>query len=370
MRQVDYAAWLWHRSLALLLAGIVICSLQLSHPAHCEEPSTIKSDERVVFFPTVGQLGSDRKHWEAVVHGWIFEPERDDLLRAAAIEETRETLGLDPDEPATKTFTERIRLFLVDNERGKRVGIRLAGETYVMGESAADGHFTGTVRVKIEAVAEPLRKHGALRFEAILPVGDGRRFEGAIYCLADEGTSVISDIDDTIKVSNVQDKAELLQNTFFRDFIAVNGMAAAYDKWATAGADFHYVSAAPWQLYEPLESFLVDNKFPLGTVQLKRIRLKDETFFKLFEDPVKYKLAIIKPLVAQFPNRKFVLVGDSGEKDPEAYGAIARRFPKQIERIWIRNVTGEKPDAVRYKRAFDGVRAEKWQVFDESRELQ
>ena len=47
-------------------------------------------------------------------------------------------------------------------------------------------------------------------------------------------------------------------------------------------------------------------------------------------------------LLEQFPNRRFILVGDSGQSDSEAYGALARRFPKQVKRILIRSVPGSR----------------------------
>jgi phosphatidate phosphatase APP1 len=58
-----------------------------------------------------------------------------------------------------------------------------------------------------------------------------------------------------------------------------------------------------------------------------------------------------------------VLVGDSGEKDPEVYGQIAREHPAQILRIYIRDVTGDRADDARYRGAFRGIPAEKWQLF-------
>ena len=51
-----------------------------------------------------------------------------------------------------------------------------------------------------------------------------------------------------------------------------------------------------------------------------------------------YKTGVIERILADFPRRRFLLVGDSGEQDPEIYGAIARKHPEQVERIFIRNV--------------------------------
>jgi phosphatidate phosphatase APP1 len=65
-----------------------------------------------------------------------------------------------------------------------------------------------------------------------------------------------------------------------------------------------------------------------------------------------------------------VLVGDSGEKDPEIYGALARKFPSQIHRIYIRDVTAEDANAPRYRQAFDGVRREVWSIFRMPKEIE
>ena len=102
---------------------------------------------------------------------------------------------------------------------------------------------------------------------------------------------------------------------------------------------------------------------------MKQFRVKDGTFTALFDSPEKYKLAVIEPLLRQFPRRKFILVGDSGERDPEAYGTLARSHPAQIEHIFIRDVTGEKADAARYRAAFRDVSAERWKIFLEPKEI-
>ncbi len=43
--------------------------------------------------------------------------------------------------------------------------------------------------------------------------------------------------------------------------------------------------------------------------------------------------------MGRFPKRRFILIGDSGEKDPEVYREIQRRFPAQVQEIMIRDVT-------------------------------
>jgi phosphatidate phosphatase APP1 len=78
----------------------------------------------------------------------------------------------------------------------------------------------------------------------------------------------------------------------------------------------------------------------------------------------------IEPLLKDFPDRRFVLIGDSGEKDPEIYGAMARKHPEQIARILIRDVTGQSAGATRYTRAFVDVPKDHWRIFKEPSEIQ
>lgn len=324
--------------------------------------SAVKSDERIVFFPTEARLGTNGQSWLVPVHGWIFEPEDDDLLRGASLKAFQKTLGLDPSLQTTSLFKTRASLFLADNERKKRIVIRIGEDTHRLEPSDVDGHFGGIVRVPVRK-ATTLTANDKLTFAAVLQQDDSRTFSGVAHLLQPEGISVISDIDDTIKVTQVTDKKKLLENTFFRPFRAVDGMAELYDRWANAGAAFHFVSSAPWQLYEPLSNFAQRAGFPDATYHLKSIRLKDASFLSLFADPEKTKPQVIQPLLRAYPKRKFILVGDSGEKDPEVYAAIATAFPDQIVSIFIRDVTEESEDSNRYRVAFEGIPITKWKIF-------
>jgi phosphatidate phosphatase APP1 len=100
---------------------------------------------------------------------------------------------------------------------------------------------------------------------AVLPVKDNRIFTGNLSFFDDAGIIVISDIDDTIKITQVHDRKATLRNTFLEPFRPVPGMADLYNSWAQkTGAQFCYVSASPWQLYSPLADFIRSNGFPAG----------------------------------------------------------------------------------------------------------
>jgi uncharacterized protein DUF2183 len=330
--------------------------------------SPIKRDEVVTFIPTYGHLEKDGS---AVlpIHGWIYEPEVDGFLRRQTLELFRKSMGLSPEEAATGIFKERAAFFLVDNERRKKVPVQVGEQVVVMEESGANGHFKGEVRLAADQVKKLQAAGGWVPYRAVVPDGDARQFAGRVQVLAETGFSVITDIDDTIKISEVRKKTALLANTFIREFQAVPGMPAAFQKWQAKGATFHYVSASPWQLYVPLVQFQEKNGFPAGTWHLKDFRWKDSSFWNLLASPEKTKNTAIEPLLQAFPRRKFICVGDSGEKDPEIYAELARKHPDQIVRILIRSVTDEDATAERYRKAFAGLPRECWQVFKEPKEI-
>ena len=75
-----------------------------------------------------------------------------------------------------------------------------------------------------------------------------------------------------------------------------------------------------------------------------------------------HKLSAIARLMEDFPQRRFLLVGDSGELDPEIYGEVARKQGSRIEGIVIRDVTAEGRDAARHTAAFAGVDPAIWHI--------
>jgi hypothetical protein len=327
----------------------------------------IARDEQVVFFPTWGRQTD--AGWNLRIHGWIFEPEESSLRRGLLIGTLRRGLRLEAGESEALLFSGRARAFLVDNERNQQVAIRLADIELPLAPSGANGHFTDEVLLSLaeaDRLAPPNETGGRrIEYRAVTAAGDDRAFTGQVHLLSEQGLSVISDIDDTIKISDVQDRRRMLRRTFLEPFQAAPGMSDLYAAWAKQGASFHYVTASPWQLYLPLAEFTAEEGFPPGTFHMKMFRARDRSLFNLFADPDATKRLAILPLIAAFPQRRFVLVGDSGQRDPEIYGQLFREYPAQITRIFIRDVTGQKPDDPRYQAAFRDVPADRWIVFSD-----
>ena len=325
--------------------------------------SPIKRDEEIVFFPTAARLGADGRHWNLPIRAWVFEPEHDSLWRRAALRGFAAALDLDEDAVDNRIFRERARWFLVDNERGKSFKLTIWKDR-ALGPSRPNGHLRDTVVLQRRGAGEESGSFW-LRYAAILPPGDTRAFRGEALFPSTDGLSVISDIDDTIKISNVIDKNALMANTFLKPFAATPGTASAYRRLAAAGAVFHYVSSSPWQLYTLLRAFMDASGFPAGSFHLKDFRVKDRSFFNMFKSSLETKPPVIERLLAAYPKRVFILIGDSGEHDPEIYGEIARRHPDRIRHIYIRTVTPETAQDARYRAAFAGLPDSRWTLFED-----
>ncbi len=316
----------------------------------------------MIFFPTYASFDPGTDRWTVDLHAWAYRVVEDSRSRRAVARLFRRALGLDRAHANEPLFRHRAALFLTDTVMHRRVAVRLAGTTYDLGQTAKSGHLTTTLELPGNLVAHEAAD-GLLRFEPNEPQAPP---SVPVRLIAPRGVSVISDVDDTMKASYVWKKRKLIRTTFTRVWKSTRGLAEVYQQWAAAGAQFHYVSTMPWQLYPSLAQFTQRVGYPPGTFHLKRLRWRDRSFFDLFAKADKYKPTLIEPILERFPQRRFVLVGDSGEHDPEIYGALARRRGEQIAAILIRNVTEQGEDHARWAVAFAGLPRERWQVFDKA----
>jgi phosphatidate phosphatase APP1 len=163
---------------------------------------------------------------------------------------------------------------------------------------------------------------------------------------------LISDVDDTIQITEVNDRSRLLANTFLKNALqraVVPGVAGFYAELAarneiSTAAPIIYLSASPRQLHTGISQFITHNQLPRGVLITKRIT-NDATSEPLF-DQYAYKTARLVQILELLPQVTFTLIGDDGERDPEVFAAIQRQFPERIATIWIRRVN---PDLARIR---------------------
>ncbi len=327
--------------------------------------------EHAVLFPTVARLDSANACWIVQVRGVLFEPGKVGIRKRFLLKMLLRAMRCGPEALESEIFRSRIDHFLADGVRGRKIAVRLGDRQFTLkGRSRRAGQFSGLIRVPCEEFSAEWGGGAApTHIELQLPAEDGRSIAAPLYCLPATGESILSDIDDTIKLSQVESRAELLANTFLREFAPVEGMAEVFRAWAEQGAAFHYVSSSPWQLLEPLSALCSREGFPAGSIHLSHFRLRDHMLRKLLLVRPAYKYAAIKAILRLFPERRFVLVGDSGEYDPEIYGAVARKFPGRVSRILIRRLPGREIAGQRLRRAGRRLAPETWVLFDEAHEL-
>jgi phosphatidate phosphatase APP1 len=161
---------------------------------------------------------------------------------------------------------------------------------------------------------------------------------------------VVSDMDDTVLQSEVTSflraaRMVLLENALTRlPFPGVAAFYRALERGAT-GADANpifYVSSSPWNLYDVIDGFLEAQRIPAGP-----LLLRDWDFGRLSERHGRHKGTVIREIFDTYPELPFLLVGDSGQEDPEIYTALVRERPGRIKAVYIRNVS---PQAERTER--------------------
>jgi len=106
------------------------------------------------------------------------------------------------------------------------------------------------------------------------------------------------------------------------------------------GNPLFYVSSSPWNFYELLVEFFELQKIPLGPVLLRDWGITPDELVPTTH--ATHKLGAIRRIFATYPELPFILVGDSGQEDPEIYAQVIREFPNRVLAAYIRDVGGDE----------------------------
>lgn len=344
-------------------------------------------DELWLFTNTAFRSPQDPNQWIAEFVACYFRYNTGDKP-SRTIAEFIERLGIVKGDAAEKLVAERVELFLnliqpnrtvelvVDNGKGGNILLGPGGPNGISSNVLPflDSSYRGGQLVPSAAKLPRGYGHfgrGLNGFESMTTV-----FEEP------EGWGVISDIDDTIKITHVLNKLEILKHTFALPAMPVPGMPEFYHNFLQPTLNnpvWFYLSASPYNLYPVLSRFLDDFGFPKGTTILRDMSWQEIEAFIITSLTVgteKYKLDRISKIHEWFPRRKMVLIGDSTQKDPEVYGETARRWSGWVGAIYIRIVKGvdevkerELNSIQRFEKAFRGVDRELWMTFEDAQEI-
>jgi len=173
--------------------------------------------------------------------------------------------------------------------------------------------------------------------------GNKDRAKTKALIITKPAVGIISDFDDTLVVSNVLNKLKLAINTAFKNYKqrkAVEGMATWFKEILAKNpknsqSALFIISGSPQQLFKPIEDFLNYHNFPKHTLILKKAHGDNKD---PLTNQLAYKVQKIEKLIKLYPNIKWYLFGDSGEKDREVYAHIKAKYPKNVIKYFIRDV--------------------------------
>jgi phosphatidate phosphatase APP1 len=152
---------------------------------------------------------------------------------------------------------------------------------------------------------------------------------------------VISDIDDTVMVTALPRPLLAAWNTFVLDEharMAVPGMAVLYERLITAnaGAPVFYLSTGAWNVAPTLTRFLSRHLYPAGPLLLTDWGPTPDRWFRSGQE---HKRATLRRLAREFPEVKWLLIGDDGQHDQEIYSEFAHAHPENVAAVAIRRLS-------------------------------
>ena len=247
------------------------------------------------------------------------------------------------DASAWQNFLATARRFETDEVPGARILLR-AGNVSRQVVTDDEGYFDTTIEGATLAPlgegwfsveAELVHPSGAESPHALLPV---------LVPPATATFGIISDIDDTVVHTEATSVVAMARTVFFgnaRTRLPFKGVAAFYRalRGGPSGSESNplfYVSSSPWNLYDLLVEYFELQQIPLGPIALRDWGIRNEEIIPASH--ATHKRAAIDNILAMYPTLPFVLIGDSGQEDPEIYAQVIRDFPGRIRAAYIRSV--------------------------------
>jgi len=250
-------------------------------------------------------------------------------------------------EPAWRNAYYMARRFASDEVPGARVRACFRG---LESEAVADAEGFFDVRFRLP---EPLRDASEwhpVELELLSPPSPGKnpvRSTGQVLVPVGARFAVVSDIDDTVVRSSATNALKMAWILFLnsaRTRLPFEGVARFYEalRRGPEGGDrnpIFYVSSSPWNIYDVLEDFMNVHQVPVGPIFLK------DWSPSVLGKHDEHKLGLIRTLLSTYPELPFVLIGDSGQRDPEIYRQVVREHPGRIKAVYVRDVASDERDA-------------------------
>lgn len=267
-----------------------------------------------------------------------FGREHELFIRGRVLREQRITRATEP-EPLWRNLLNTYLRFESDEVAGAKVRASYR-DAVVETVSNEEGHAQVRLEPREMAVhtlwhevALELPDHGTSAIAQVVVPSPAAEF------------AVISDIDDTIVRTGATSLLTMIRSVINNAAarLPFEGVADFYRALHRDRNPIFYVSSSPWNLYELFDDFMRLNGIPPGPMFLQDWGIDRDTLFIVSHE--RHKLAQIQLLVDFYPRLRFVLIGDSGQHDPEIYLKVIQAHPERIAAAFIRDVTPDLRDA-------------------------
>ena len=239
-------------------------------------------------------------------------------------------------------------LYESDEVPGLRLQVTYDGHAREV-ETGPEGYF----RLDLDGLGKPLPERTAWETAHVRTIGAQTDQEAYEVPVLAPGTAhdlaLVSDIDDTIIETGATNFLKNWRRVLVdqpKDRLVVPGAPALYRMLAVhEGAPLNpvfYVSSSPWNLYGFLARFMELNDIPRGPMFLKDYGLTENSL--LGKGHVEHKIEAIERLLHFYPDYRFLLIGDDGQKDPAVFAQVVADVPGRVAGVFVRDVHGDGKD--------------------------
>jgi len=203
--------------------------------------------------------------------------------------------------------------------------------------TTAEGDFAAFVPIQSNGLMNGNETNEIQRLNTY--VGDASLGNATAYLVPNEGLTVISDIDDILRVTKIYEPEQGLLNSFARPFTAWENMPSIYSNWSTSlpNMHFHYLTTTPEQVTRNYMQFIYST-YPGGSFDTRPLNFSD------ISATLSIRKFLLQRIFQTFPQRKFILIADTSNSDVmKDYPAMATDFPGQVQCIFLRNTTATDP---------------------------
>ncbi|OJD24144.1 hypothetical protein ACJ73_04495 [Blastomyces percursus] len=232
----------------------------------------------------------------------------------------------------------------------------------VPGVTNMEGDFDSFIEIRNVSGAFPIPGNETRKTQRLKLYAYGTDTGNATaYLIPPEGLTLISDIDDVLRVSKIFSIREGLNNLFGRPFVPWKNMPEIYANWSRSLPDlhFHYLTTTPEQLTRPYVDYIFKT-YPAGTFDTRIVNFTD------LGATLSIREFLLDKVFQTFPKRKFIIVGDTTNLDiMSSYPQLVTKYPGQVQCILLRNTSAsDNSNRVPYNtKWFQGIDQQMYMFF-------